>query len=257
MQKTIFITGGGRGIGKTTAILFAKKGWKIGLMDVNPTDLAQVQQEIGKEHCHIFVGDVTKPDTIETALKQFTDAYNGQLNVLFNNAGILHTDGFEQPDLSIHQKIAKVNFIGCINTTYKALPYLKATPNSKIISMGSASSLYGNPEIPVYTATKSAIKSITEGWSLEFEKHSISVSALHPIFVKTKMVTDNYGKMSKLEPKDVKLTPEMVAKTAWKAVHSSKVHWYIGADTKVFEFLLRIVPNGLARWVVKKILKYE
>lgn len=168
-KKSIFITGAGQGIGKATAQFFAEKGWFIGLSDINETELQKVAKAIGEENCSIHIVDVRNVEQIQTAIKAFGQRIGDKMNVLFNNAGIVITGGFENVTLEEHKRVIDINFTGQMNVTHIALPLLKATPKSAIVSMSSASSFYGNPEIVAYAATKSAVKSLTEGWSLLFK----------------------------------------------------------------------------------------
>ena len=169
-KKSIFITGAGRGIGKATAQLFAQKGWFVGLSDINKSEIETLAKEIGTENCSTHIVDVRNIEAIRKAITEFGQLTNGQMNVLFNNAGILFSGGFEKVPLAKHKAIVDVNFTGQMNVTHIALPLLKATPKSAIVTMCSASSIYGNPELTAYAATKSAVKSLTEGWNL-FDLH--------------------------------------------------------------------------------------
>lgn len=243
-RKSIFITGAGRGIGKTTAQLFAQKGWFVGLSDINEKELQQLSEEIGQENCSSHLMDVRNIEEIQKAFKEFSQRTAGKIHALFNNAGILFSGGFDKVSLEKHKAIVDVNFIGLMNVTHCAFPLLRDTPNSFIINMSSASALYGNPELNAYAATKSAVKSLTEGWNFLYKKHDIWVTDLMPAYVNTQMVTTEQEAM-KLSDKDVKLTSDQIASAAWKAVHSKKVHHYIGTDVKLFRFLKWLLPQSI------------
>ncbi|MEO1653783.1 MAG: SDR family oxidoreductase [Bacteroidota bacterium] len=250
-RKYIFITGGAQGIGAATARLFAQKGWFIGLFDLNQTGMVALQKEIGEEQCQYYMGNVVEPETILSALEAFSEWSGGQLHLLFNNAGILKAGGFEGVALESHKAVVDVNFTGLINVTHLALPLLKATPQSCIINMASASALYGNPEIVAYAATKSAVKSLTESWRMLFRKHDIKVCDLLPIYVDTPMVQRNYEALD-LQPKNVHLTAEGIARKAWKAYHSRALHHFVGRDTQLLRFLKNILPGSWIRWILMK-----
>jgi len=249
-KKSIFITGAGRGIGKATALLFAQKGWFIGLSDINQAEIKEVAKEIGLDNCSLHTADVRAVDQLQTAIDDFGKQTGGKLNILFNNAGILETGGFEKVPLEKHKAVIDVNFIGVMNTTHIALPLLKTTPKSAVVTMCSASSMFGNPEITAYAATKSAVKSLTEGWNLLFKKHDIHVADLLPAYVHTPMVTNAQEAMA-LPDNQVKLTAEQIAKVVWKAAHSSKMHHYIGTDAKLLRFLKWLLPQSILVAIVK------
>lgn len=258
MQKTIFITGAAQGIGRTTALMFAARGWFVGLFDVNKEGLEILAEQIGKENCCYMAIDVTEPESVKAAVELFSFRTRGRFDVLFNNAGIVEVGEFETIDIEVHRRIVEVNLLGVVNCITLALPYLKENKSgAKIINMSSASAIYGNPEISVYAATKSAVKSLTEGLNIALEKYNIKVCDILPIYVKTNMVKDFYEKYRNLKLEKVKLTAEDVAETVWKAVHKNRIHWLVGTDTKLFFFLAKLLPTSIVKMMTKKILKYE
>jgi len=256
-KRSVFISGAARGIGLATAKLFTDKNWVVGLMDVNSQELEKALDFIGKDNAIAFVGDVSDFESYQSAIKLFTEKTKGQLDVLVNNAGITYVGDFEDAAPGVYKKVVEVNLLGPINGVKAALPYLKKTPDAKIINLASASAIFGNPEITVYAGTKAAVKNLTEGWSLAFEKYDIGVSSIMPIYVNTNMVRDYYDKAKTYSKKDVKLEPEQIAKTIYKAVHSNKLHWVVGADAKVYAFLPRILPTNLVRKLAYWAMNYK
>ena len=256
MTFTIFITGAADGIGKATARLFAARGWCVGLFDVNREGLEWLAAELGPERCTAFPGDVTRAEDLRAALAAFATAHKDRLDVLFNNAGILVPGEFDEVPWEAHERTVTVNLLGVMKATYEALPYLKRSERACIVNMASASALFGIPDLPAYAATKAAVRSLTEAWSLAFEKHDIRVTDLAPMFVRTRMVTDNLGKFAGVREADVKLTPEGVAARVWKAAHGADLHHYVGADTVLLNFAKRIVPEWAVRRIVKRVIRY-
>ncbi len=256
-KKIIAITGAGKGIGEATARLFVKNDWFVVLMDINGAAIEALAKELGKPHAVAIPCDVTNADQVNEAMVKLAQITNQQLNVLVNNAGVVEVGPFESHSLENQHKIIEVNLKGVINTTYHALPLLKQNKGSHIINLSSASALFGNPELPVYAATKSAVKSLTEGWSVGFEKYGIKVSDLLPIFVDTDMVRKYYKDYQSLTPDKVKLTAEDIANIIWKAVHKNKLHWFVGTDTKTFAFLSRFLPYSIQRMILKKVIGYK
>lgn len=255
MKKSIFITGGAQGIGFATAKVFLERDWLVGILDFERDKLDSVRKifpEILTYHA-----DVTDFQQVEKALRSFASANEGKIDVLHNNAGITLVGEFTDIDLEVQQKVVDINLKGVINVAYAAIPFLEKAQKSVIVNMSSASSLYGNPELTVYAATKSAVKSLTEAWNISLNSKGIRVTDIIPIYVKTRMVDDHYDEFRKLGPSDIKLTPEMIANKVWKAVHGSKIHYYAGADTKLFAFLLRFLPQKAAPAILKKVIGYH
>ncbi len=256
-HKVVLISGAARGIGKAIAQKFAQKGWYLALLDLDIGILTETSLEFPEDRRCYVQCDITNEEEVKKAIAYITDKTKGRLDVLVNNAGLMQVGEFDQLSLMDQQKVIDVNFSGLIQLTYYAMPALKATPSSRIINMASASALIGNPELSVYAATKSAVKSLTEGWSIAFKKYDIRVSDLLPLFVKTNMVYDFMDKYRYMSEKVARLKPEQVAKVVWKASHSNRIHWYVGAKTKVFAFLVGIVPMRMQIPIFKSVIKYK
>jgi len=242
-KQTILITGAASGIGRETALFFAKKDWFVGIFDVNEAGLKNLESEIGESNCFSRIMDVTDPNSVKSGIDGFALKTGGKLNVLVNNAGILKFGLFERVGLSDHHKIVDVNINGCLTCIYHGLPYLKKTPGARIINMSSLSSLYGIPEVSVYSATKIALSAITEALDIELEPYGIKVCDIKPPYVRTPMLKDgkNVKSMKALNVLGGQINAEKVAKTVWAAAHGNKLHWKIGF-TKLMTFYCWALP---------------
>ena len=254
-SKNIFITGAAAGIGKETALYFADKGWYVGLFDIDEAGLEALAQTIGEERCCKHYLDVTDESSVGAAIKYFGEQTNGSMNVLFNNAGIIHAGDIDSISLAKHKQLLDVNVWGVINCTVQALPLLKASKPATIVNMCSASAIYGHPSLTSYAASKMAVRSITEGLDLGLKKHGIKVCDLMPIWVNTDLATNAANEWSGLKESDVKITPQAVAKTVWKAVHGGKLHWLMGGETRFYSFLTKILPTSVTRMTAGIIMK--
>ena len=239
-RKTIFITGAASGIGRETARYFARQGWFVGIVDVNEDGLRQLETEIGSAGCHVCVMDVTDPESVQSAVDSFAEKTGGRIHVLLNNAGILTFGFFEDVDLDRHLKTVDVNFKGCLICIYHALKYMKQTPGATVINMSSASSLYGIPDLAVYSATKHALSGLTEALDLELEKSGVSVCDIRPPYVNTPLLESNEAVFS-IEKMEVKLEPEDIAEKIWQAAHKHKLHWNV-SSTGFLKFLMWLLP---------------
>ena len=134
--------------------------------------------------------DVTNGDEMNQRVTEFAQTNGNRLDVMINNAGILLAGPFEEIDPAAAHKEIDVNCKGVINGLYAAFPYLRSTPSSVVVNLASASAIYGQPELAVYSATKFFIRAITEALDLEWERYGIRVISMWPLFVQTAM-TDN------------------------------------------------------------------
>lgn len=249
-RKCIFITGAASGIGRATARLFAGKGWYCGVTDMNMEGLESLEAEIGSENCFARRMDVTDADGFREVVAAFAEKTGGKMNVLFNNAGILRMGLNETINLHEQHLTVDINIKGVLNGIDAALPLLQKTSGARIISMCSTSSVYGLPELAVYSATKHAVCALTEAFDLEYERYGIKVSDIMAPYVATPMVTEASQKAHSVASTGVNLTAEQIAALVWKAAHGNKLHWKIHYLTYVLFFSFWALPF-LKRPVVK------
>ncbi|MEL6538086.1 MAG: SDR family NAD(P)-dependent oxidoreductase [Bacteroidota bacterium] len=257
-QPSIFITGGARGIGLAIAKLFLQRGWFVGIYDLDTEELDKAVSTLNAPNLVSGALDVTNPDSAKGALEHFTKQTDGRLDVLVNNAGMARVGEFEASLLQDYQQMVELNMVGPITMTYQALPLLKSTPNSRLINLSSASAIYGNPELTVYAATKVGVRHLTEGWRLGLAKFGIHVTAVLPIYTRTRMVDDYIHLYQGLTLKDVKLTVEDVAKVTWKAATGRKrTVWYVGAKTKFLFAVRPLMSDWVLRFLTRRELNYK
>src|SRR5260221_1276473 len=141
-QKSIFVTGAASGIGRATALLFAERGWFVGLFDVNEKELRVVAEAIGESCCRYQALDVTDPVNYEQAIKYFGEYTGGTMNVLFNCAGITSHGPFEAVAFAHLLKIFKINVNCTIIWIHLNIGVLPDNPGACILNMFSASAVY-------------------------------------------------------------------------------------------------------------------
>lgn len=188
-RKSIFITGAASGIGRHAALLFASRGWFVGLADIDTEGLDLLEQEIGADNCRTLWLDVTDAKRYRAVIEMFTSSTGGRLDVLFNNAGILRMGRNEDIPLMQQYLTLDINVKGVLNGIHCALPALRTTPDAHILTMCSISAIYGMPELAVYSASKHAVHALTEALDLELERDGIIVSDIMAPYVNTPMVT--------------------------------------------------------------------
>ncbi len=244
MDKTILITGVASGIGEATLTLFSENNWKVIGVDVNGEGLKKVEEKC----VFTFQCDVSKRKDVEALAKRLKKE-NIALDALFNSAGILRMGLFKDIKLSEQVKEIDINLKGIVNTTYLLLPFLKK--GSAIVNMSSLSGIYGTPELAVYSATKSAVKTLTEALNIEFEKQGIFVCDILVDYVKTPMILNAHYKAASVKRLGITVSPQQVAKTVFKAISKkNKVHHYVGIKAKTLNFLAKLFPF-LSRFLTK------
>jgi NADP-dependent 3-hydroxy acid dehydrogenase YdfG len=256
MNKNIFITGAASGIGKATAIFFAKKGWNVGLFDINEKGLVDVANEIGHNSCMYKKLDVTNLEEWTDAINAYSDYTNGTCDLFFNNAGIAAFTGrIEDIPIEETHKIVEINLNGVINGIFKILPLLKKTNNSMIINTGSVGSFVPVPGAAVYSATKFAVRGLTEALNIEFTKHKIKVSELNPWFTETPILDaeqatpmmDGVLNREVINSRSGIHPVEKVAQRVFKIYQKRGVHNVIGFTGNLVVFLMRYFPAIVRR----------
>ncbi|MEQ1440314.1 SDR family oxidoreductase [Fontimonas sp. SYSU GA230001] len=256
-SPAIFVTGAAAGIGRATALLFASRGWRVGLYDIDHEAVERLRVELG---ANTVCGrlDVADAGAFAHALEDFVGFSGGRLDVLFNNAGILSVGEFETIGLARHHAIVEVNVKGVINGCHAAFPHLLRTPDSRVISMSSASAIYGAPSYATYAASKFAVKGLSEALDIEWQRHGIRVMDVLPLFVNTAMVTaiEQPASIARL---GVRLQPGDIAQTVWDAAHWRgwrRVHWYPGLQTRLLALSNKLLPARLNRYATRKVSGY-
>jgi len=244
--RSIFITGAAAGIGAETARLFAGKGWFVGASDVNAEALAALERELGADRVSIHVADVRDRSSVDAAVRAFTARTGGRLHAVFANAGVLFMGQHETITPAQKDLLVDVNVKGVIHTIDAAFPFLAQTPDAHVIAMSSTSAEYGSPQHAVYSATKFFVRGLTEALNIEYREHGIQVSAIYVAYVQTAMVFDAPVKPASIDRLGVKVTPQRVAATVWKAAHGNRVHWRVGLDARLINFAARLFGAGLA-----------
>ncbi|SRR5579885_442382 len=268
-RKSIFITGAASGIGRATAVLFASRGWFVGAFDVNEAGLAALAQEIGADNCVTRRLDVTDTADFQSAVAAFGAETGGTMDILFNNAGIGESGWFEDVPYEAALRVVQVNFVGVLTGIYAALPLLKATKNPLCFTTSSSSATYGMPRLAVYSATKHAVKGLTEALSIEFARHGIRVADTLPGLIDTAILRMTPNRSGDRPPATDEtllanapkkgpfrlMPPSAVAEAVWKAYTSDRLHWYVPPEIAWLDRLKGFSPEFVRGRVRKTIAK--
>lgn len=266
-RKSIFITGAASGMGRETAKLFAEKGWFVGATDVNVEGLKTLEQEIGADNCLTRRLDVTDKADFDQAIAAFAAETDGKLDLLFSNAGIGESGWFEDIPYEAALRVVQVNLVGVIASLYAALPLLKATPNALAFITSSSSATYGMPRIAVYSATKHAVKGLTEALSIEFARHGVRVADTLPGLIDTAILRTTPNRSGdRKKPTDeefyamapkkgmFRLTPaRAIAETVWRAYASDKLHWYVPEEIAWIDRIKGFAPSFMRKQIARNI----
>ena len=252
-MKAIFITGGASGIGRATAQLFATRGWRVGLADVDATRLVEAAGLLPPGLAETYVMDVRDRDAWVVALDAFTATTGGQLDVLHNNAGIGTGGPLTEARFEDLDRTVAINLMGVINGAKIGHAYLARTRGSCLLNTASASAIYGSAGLATYSATKFGVRALTEALDGEWAASGIKVRSIVPSFIETPLLDGIAGGSNRTIRETVvaagmELTPvEAVAEAAWTAVHGDAVHTYVGRTAARMRFAARWMPGALRK----------
>jgi len=255
-NKYVFITGASGGIGSACARFFVKKGCFVGLTDIDEQGLEGLCAELGSENVFWQVADVSSEEHLAAVINAFAGHTGGRLDVLLNNAGILRAGNFEDHRPEEYRQLIEVNLLGIVNAIYPAIPFLEKSNDPRIINLSSASALYGIPGLAVYSATKFAIRGLSEALNIELERKGIMVCDIMPAYVKTKMVEDASHALH-LQDGERLLRPEEVAGTVWKATQRKRLHWPVGRKIRLLSALIAFLPPSLRKTLAIRVSHYR
>jgi NAD(P)-dependent dehydrogenase (short-subunit alcohol dehydrogenase family) len=242
-RKSIFITGAASGMGRETARLFHQKGWFVGGFDVNIDGLKSLEVELGAANCVVRKLDVTDIADYRSALAEFAAATDGKMDILYNNAGIGRGGMFADQPFEDVMAVVNTNFVGVLIGIHEGVKYLKATPNSMCFTTSSSSATYGMPGIAVYSATKHAVKGLTEALAVEFKAIGVRAADVLPGLIDTPILPPGVAAAAPKEGMFRSIPPMEVAKVVWEAYNSDKLHWYVPPEIYELDKAATLAPE--------------
>ncbi|MBL4823202.1 MAG: SDR family oxidoreductase [Colwellia sp.] len=199
-NKTIVITGGGQGLGRTMAISFAKSGANIALIDLNEEllrETVKLVEENGTANTRAkyYLANVSDEAQVETTFQQINDDFNG-IDGLINNAGILRDAMFvkakdgvvvKKMSLAQFQSVIDVNLSGVFLCGREAVVHMIESGSKGVIINMSSIARGGNIGQTNYAAAKAGVVAMTTTWARELGRHGIRVGAIAPGVIRTAM----------------------------------------------------------------------
>ncbi len=186
-NKVVVITGAGSGIGKETALLFAKEGAKVVVADVNEKAGEEIVEQIRKNGDGFFIKlDVSNREQSKLMAKTTLEKY-GKIDVLINNAGIVQDAFVSKMTEQQWDRVIDVNLKGVFNCIQSVAEIMMNQGSGVIINTSSIVGLNGNVGQVNYAATKAGLIGMTKTLAKELGKKGIRVNAVAPGFIATPM----------------------------------------------------------------------
>ncbi|MYL32585.1 3-ketoacyl-ACP reductase [Pontibacillus yanchengensis] len=206
--KIAYITGAGSGIGRATALKFAKEGIHVGLIARTESKLKAVQEEAQAlgVNASIAVTDIANMEEVNESISKLEKDL-GPADILINNAGIGAHGSLLEMDSEEWKHTFEVNVFGTYHVTRAVLPQLIEKDKGDIINISSSNGLKGTAGSSAYSGSKFAIQGMTEALMQEVRKNNIRVFTLNPSLVATEMAfgedVDEQNKEKFMQPEDL------------------------------------------------------
>lgn len=186
--KKAIITGGGKGLGKATAIAFAKKGIDVAITGRNEANLKETVAELNTLGVNAIyaVFDIGNHEQVKKGIKEIMNSFSS-VDILVNNAGIAAFGSFSEMDPNQWQAIIQTNVMGMYYVTKEVLPYLITANQGDIFNVSSTAGITGNAGTSAYSASKFAVIGLSESLMKEVRKNNIRVCTLTPSTIASDM----------------------------------------------------------------------
>lgn len=197
-DKVVVLTGAASGIGRSTAILFAKEGAIQIISDIDEEGLKETYEMIkdGKENTIFMKVDVTKPaevkDMIDTTIKKYA-----KIDILICNAGVVRVGPIEDFPDEDYDLLINVNLKGTYCTCKYAVPYFKNQKFGSIITLASVAAHIGQVNHANYCSTKAGVLGFTKALALDLAPYGIRVNSVSPGATDTPMLQSDVAKQAK------------------------------------------------------------
>lgn len=254
-QRSIFITGGGSGIGRAAALHFAGKGWFVGVADINEAGMAETLALVPGTAKWAGRLDVRDRAAWDGALASFAAAAGGRIDALVNNAGIGTGGSLSELDPEEIDRCLDINLKGVLYGAQAAYPYLqKSAPRSALVNIASAAGIAGSAGMSVYCATKFGVRAVSESLDAEWAADGITVASVCPGFIETPLLNGTGNRKSneaireRVTAAGLEISPvEHVAQAIWDAVHGDKLDYFVGPTARRMAFGKRWMPGRVRK----------
>ena len=245
--RVAIITGAASGIGRASALTFAREGAQVTAADIDEEGGKETVARIQAEGHEAFSSriDVTSEVEVKRMVEETIHRW-GRIDILFNNAGIVLVKSLEETTEAEWDRVMSVNVKGAFLATKHVVPHMRRNGGGAILNTGSIASFTGQVGTPVYTASKGAIALLTKSLALDFGRDRIRVNCLCPGITDTPMLREHLGhgaegeariraRLSRVPLGEI-LKPEDVARAAL---------YLVSDDSLGITGVLHVVDGGL------------
>jgi NAD(P)-dependent dehydrogenase (short-subunit alcohol dehydrogenase family) len=267
-ECTALVTGAGSGIGRATALAFARRGANLAICDVNEGGLAETEAEARKLGVDVLSDrvDVARADEMQA----FADAVHARVeavDVLMNNAGVGLGGGLLETSLEDWRWIVDINLFGVVHGIHHFAPAMvRRGRGGHVVNVASMAAYTASSLLPAYVTTKFAVLGLSESLREELAPHRIGVTAICPGVINTPIVEASRMRGAQASPAARAETkrlytrrnysPERVAENVLKAIQKNRAVAPISPEAWTFYYAKRLAP-GVVRWIGAQLNKQQ
>ena len=202
-DKVAVVTGAGSGIGEAIATLLHEEGVKVILAGRNKDKLQNVANQLAQDSVKVVPTDETKKEEVDELIKIAQQTFGG-LDIVINSAGQMLSSKITDYQVDEWDSVIDVNIKGTLYTAQAALPTMLEQSSGHLINIASISGFEVTKSSTIYSATKAAVHTITQGLEKELAKTGVKVTSISPGMVDTAITAAyNPTDRKKLEPQDI------------------------------------------------------
>ncbi|HGX1360837.1 TPA: SDR family oxidoreductase [Staphylococcus aureus] len=202
-DKIAVVTGAGSGIGEAIATLLHEEGAKVVLAGRNKDKLQNVANQLAQDSVKVVPTDVTNKEEVDELMKIAQQTFGG-LNIVINSAGQMLSSKITDYQVDEWDSMIDVNIKGTLYTAQAALPTMLEQSSGHLINIASISGFEVTKSSTIYSATKAAVHTITQGLEKELAKTGVKVTSISPGMVDTAITAAyNPSDRKKLDPQDI------------------------------------------------------
>jgi NAD(P)-dependent dehydrogenase (short-subunit alcohol dehydrogenase family) len=255
--RVVIITGGSRGLGLVLARRFHSEGARVALLARNTGEVQRAAASLDSARRHVLpiTCDVTQQHEVQGAVELVREAF-GRIDVLINNAGVIHVGPLAQMTLADFEDAMAVHFWGALHTMQAVLPHMQKRRSGRIVNIASIGGLVAVPHLAPYVASKFALVGLSDAVRAEVRKDGIRVTTVCPGLMRTGSAIHAwmkgrhhaeyawFGTLSALPV--VAIHADRAARKIVDACRRGAAHLTITPQAQALALLDRVLPNTTA-----------
>lgn len=258
--KLVVVTGGGSGIGRELVLALLRRGARVAAIDLNMDSLSETAEiAAAGEDLGLFEGNIADRDGV-FALPAKIEAQMGPVDGVINNAGVIQPFvDFADLEMEVIDRMVNINLVGPINMMKAFLPGLQSRSEAHLVNVTSMGGFIPFPGQSMYSASKAAVKLLTEAIYQESQGSNLRVSCVMPGAVNTNISKNSGVEMSAGGDPEAAAARTLPAPDAAKIIldgmEADKLHILVGSDAKMLFRLVRLAPAWAIRFIQKQMSK--